>query len=227
MVFDWATKGEDYTGTLSIKTMGVANGQATEVATNNATVTLVDVSGTQGTITEAQQGPTTQVNRSDAAASNAYVLPWKADHAVMTRLGAAQDIFVTTNLNGCAVFVGGDAADPVVMHVNSGAAILGKGEPEYNPAQPMNEAAAQMTAFQQSWKMPMWDAIYQALASRLQGMGRLPNSNVALLVPGQYLSAGTGSAAVFGRRDGGTWRFFWNANGRTTQFWPEPARSSR
>lgn len=219
MTFDWATKGADYTGALSIKTMGVPNGQATQVATNNATVALVDMSGLQGAITEASQGSTRQVNRNGSAAPNAYVLPWKVDHAVMTRLSAEQDIFVTPDLNGCAVFVGGDAASPIVMHVNSQAAILDQGEPAVVPGQPMDQLAAQMNAFKLSWKMPMWDAIYQTIASRLQGMGRLPNSNLELLLPGQYLSAGTGSAAVFGHRDGGTWRFFWNVNGRTTRFW--------
>ena len=220
MPFDWATKGADFTGALSIKTMGiVAAGQAARIATNNAAVALVDMQATQGSIAESVLGGVTQVNRNDPAAANAYVLPWKVDHAAMTRLSSDRDIFVTPDLNGCAVFVSGDRASPTVVHVNSQATILDQGEPEYSADVPQDQLAAQMNAFKLSYKMPMWDAIYQALAIRLVGMGRLPRENLELLLPGTYLSAGTGAAAVFGRREGGTWSFFWNANRRTTRFW--------
>lgn len=220
MPFEWATRGADFTGALSIKSMGVAGGAGgTEIVTNNAVVRLVDVVGRQGAITESVRGGRTEVNKNDPAASNAFVLPWAANHAVMTGLSGAQDIFVTPDLNGCAVFVAGNPASPTVVHVNSQAEILDKGEPAFSPTASLSQLTTQMNVFKLSYKRPMWDALYLALASKLIELGRLPRDNLQLLLPGQYLNADVGSAAVFGHRQGGNWAFFWNVNGRTTRFW--------
>ena len=232
MAFDWATQGAQFTGTLKIGSMGAVGNNSPvsqDIVTNNATVKFVDNLGQQAQLAEASSGGRVQVSKAGDSPANAYVLPWTSNYASKTRLAAASTMFVTPDLNGCAIFVSGELAGPTVVHINSKADILDKGEPPFLPlgkgatTKEINSAAAaygrEMNAFKTSYKNPMWDALYQAMAIKLVGAGLIPKDNLKLWLPTDYLGPDVTTAAVFGTFNG-TWSFFCNVNGKTTKFWP-------
>lgn len=227
MAFDWATQGALYTGNLSIKGsngLGRVGGNAPasrRIDTNNASIIYVDLGAMPRQIGETVTARETAV---DAAASgtgtaNAYVLPWEAGFAARTKLAQAQSMFITPNLNGCAVFIGGPLTGPTVIHANCQPDLINEGMPQYTPRMDPLIYGARLDAFGNSWRLPIWSDIYVTIASQLLALGLLPDENMGMLLPRDYLGD-AGSASVFGARGGGGWAFHVNANRRTRCFWP-------
>lgn len=224
MAFDWETQKERYTGRLTIKTMGQPGQNAPsspQIESNYANVTYVDVGSLEGTISEAVLPSETSVSKvSGSGGDNAYILPWRVNYACRTRLAQSQTRFVTPNLNGCAVMVAGTQLNPIVIHANCQPDIVDEGVPTMQETESISAYNARMAHFYMNYKLPVWSDIYLALASKMVAKGYLPDANLGILYPKDYLSPSVGFAAVFGARTGGNWGFYVNIAGRTRKFWP-------
>lgn len=224
MAFDWATQGASFSGKLTIKTMGAAADSSIvweDIVSNHATLKFALRSNNEGVITENVLPTETTVSLSPSGGSaNAHTLPWQVGYAPMIKLGPKHAIFVTPNLNGCAIFVGGDAASPSVIHANCQPDIADQGVPTYTSGDDPIVFGARVNEFYQRWKLPIWSDVYVALASKLLAGNKIPSANFQMLLPRDYLAGGASYASVFGSRASGSWRLFVNVQGKTRQFWP-------
>ncbi len=212
MAFEWAKRRDGWNKKLKLVGLGSVGGNApaNETLTSlDVTINIIKLLTNEGALSEQDLPTECTVTKSGDGPGNAYILPWKATSAVVTQLGGKHEIFVTSQLNGCAVFVGGDATSPIVIHANA--------QPEY-ASQGMPEAFDKIPAFDAEVRLPRWDSFYGAVAQQMATTGHLPTVNVGTLLPGQYMKSG--DAAVFGVRDGGNWKFYYNSNKSNTQFWP-------
>ena len=192
MAFDWASQKEGWGGKLKMVGLGTVGGNAPANETIESlgeTINVIQHIANEGCIEERRAGPEFTVSAS-AGSGNAYVLPWKANSAVSTQLGQSYEIFVTSQLNGCAVFVGGEPAAPIVFHANA--------QPGYT-SDGMPDSPSAIRKFDVETRLPRWDSYYGAVAQKLSTIGRLPTKNVGTLLPGQYME--NGDAAVFGVRE--------------------------
>jgi hypothetical protein len=223
VAFDWASQKANFAGNLVVKNLGDPGNNApasSTISLGGHSITFVNVSGRQGLIAETVLVNETTVTLTSAGlvGANAYILPWREDYAVKTVLGSAQDMFVTPQLNGCAIIVSGPVTGPTVVHVNAQPDSISEGMPAYNP----NKASSSMAAinkFTVETKYPRWGAVYGSLGMKLGEEGLIPSANIDALVPAVYGSRG-GTTSVFGVRSAGNWSFYWNNQKKTTQFWP-------
>ncbi|MEM8717101.1 MAG: hypothetical protein AAGE92_15235 [Cyanobacteria bacterium P01_G01_bin.4] len=216
MTFDWANQKDAWQGKLKVVGLGQPAGNAPgseQIESLGVTLQLIDVMGQSGAVQDRDLPSECTVSVKSEGDDNAYVLPWKASSATITSLGGSHEVFVTSQLNGCAIFIGGDSGTPTVIHANA------QPEDYTNAGEP--ESFDQIREFAVNTRLPRWDSYYGAVAQKLATTGHLPTTNAGTLLPGDYMK--NGDAAVFGVKDGGSWEFFVNSGNSTTKFWPAAA----
>lgn len=222
MAYAWETQKGNYTARLNIKTLGSPGGNSPatkQIKTNHATLTFVDVLSKEVALAETVTAKETAVSLSNAVGgADAYGLPWASNHAVKIKLGATQPRFVTPNLNGCAVFIGGALAGPVVIHANiAPAGVIEAKNPGYSDLAAFNKWVTE-------YKQPMWTDVYRTVLAQLTVNGDLPGESMVSLFPTDYLSDGVMHGCVWGTRGSGGWAIYVTevgaANSKTRKIWP-------
>jgi hypothetical protein len=215
MSFAWASQKHNYTGRLQVNSWGNVGNNAPasrQIATNHTTITYVDCGVLDLRFKETMQGNASVLTQSSSGnfftqGTAFYCVPWQAGYAARTQIGTLRSRFVTPKLNGCAVFIGGTRASPVVVHANAQATAL------LTPAMGDDH-----TYFR------LWDDVYTSLASKLVSLQLVPSAGFGALMPSDYMKPGVSGAGVFGVRDGSDWSFYVTENGvatgSTRRFWP-------
>lgn len=171
--------------------------------------TVINYSGTEGVAAEAYADapPSYSITGNvGASGANAYLLPWGANKICYTKIAQAHSLFLTHAMNGCGVIIGGDRANPTIVHANA-----------YDTENLDNlegEAKAQKRC-----------EIYATFIDYLQTQGVLGDGEVATWYPGaDYKGAKSG---VYGVRKSATWIFYGHANlgskAVTKVIWPADA----
>ena len=152
-----------------------------------------------------------------------YWLPWNDDKAFQMTVGDRYEVFITAKINSCGIIIGGPEGSPVVIHANAMARIS---DPPSTFGLAPNLAAS-ISREHQSNVNNEYKLAYGNLAAKLISDGVFGGGkpNVFVLDPEYYLSAKSGSAGVFGVRNGGTWKFYVNIHctgniGKTIEIWP-------
>ena len=216
MAFTWATKKEKYTGRLQVNSAGRVGNNAPhsiEIGTDKGSITSVDCGVMDMAWQETMQGNKSAVSTYTKCknvwfnwGTNFYSLPWEAGYAARSQLGTLRTRFVTPSVNGCAIFVSGTRANPVIVHANSQPDML----------IPFSE------------NLPLYfrvlGDVYTVIASKLVNLGYMSDTNFGTLMPADYMYEGAAGASVFGVRDGADWSFYVTVNGpavgTTRRFWP-------
>jgi hypothetical protein len=209
MALDWATKKTTFTNKLKVSSFGrvgnITSG-VDAITTNHTKITYVDCGAKEVGIAENVLGPTCSVSMSDGG-TKIWGLPWEKSFAGRTQLGAGgSSIFLTPSLNGCCVMISGTTVQPVVVHAN---------------CQPT--ALLTPVSDNQPLYFRLWSDVYVTVASQLVAKGHIPDTNLELLQPTDYMLAGVSDASVFGVRSGGNWSFYVvvnrTAGGTTRKIW--------
>jgi hypothetical protein len=196
---------------LKVQSLGRVGSNAPHslaIKTNHATLTYVDCGKPTATVTENVMGSMATVSRSgdDKGAGNIYGLPWEAKYAARCELGSDHTRFVTPSLNGCAIFISGTQAKPVVVHANCQSETL---------LEPLSSQPPKYYA--------MWSDVYVTVLSQLVAKKLIPDKGMVTLLPKDYMVKGVASAAVFGVLDASKWSFYVTVNktsGETKRIWP-------
>ncbi len=134
-----------------------------------------------------------------------FYLPWATNevHAVKLSEIEGVDFFVTAQLNGCCVFVNGDAKSPVVMHAN-----VQNDELALN--QEKDESYEDFSLRVWKRKMQVWNKLYYSLGTRLIDSFWLDGkATTSAFEPMVYQSKMAETARVFGVKRDGAWSFYY------------------
>lgn len=146
----------------------------------------------------------TETVQDGASSVGGYYLGWKADEAHLMTLPAIgpNDWFFTAKMNGCCVYVGGDAGTPTVIHANTASDKLE--DIEFENGTPIEEKMRLLADHQQA----LYRKIYAKLAQKFQEHGHLTGNNISVFDPPNYRLLNGYEAYVFGRRKNGNWTFY-------------------
>jgi hypothetical protein len=215
MAFNWATQKQNYRGRLQVNSAGLVRNNAPRsirIESTHGSVTYVDCGVLDLSWQETMQGNKSVISIYQQAGwfnwgTSFYSLPWQSGYAARTQLGTLRNRFLTPSVNGCAVFVCGTRANPVVVHINSQPTDL---------LAPYREDL--LTYFR------LLGDVYTVYASKLVAQNLVPAENLGMLMPADYMYEGAAGASVFGVRDGADWSFYYTVNGTATgttrRFWP-------
>jgi len=208
MAFDWSTKTTAFAGKLKVSSFGRVGTitPSTEIKTDHTKITYIDCGATQIGVKETVLGPTCSV-AADVSGSQIWGLPWETSYAARTKLGGGGPaVFLTPSLNGCCVMIGGTVMEPVVVHANC------------QPTELLTPVAGDEPTY-----FRLWSDVYVTVASQLVAKMYLPDTDLELLQPTDYMLAGVSEASVFGVRTGSRWAFYVVVNraagGQTRKIW--------
>lgn len=141
-----------------------------------------------------------------SSGANAYLLPWGANKICFTKIAQAHDLFLTHAMNGCGVIIGGDRANPTIVHANA------------FDTENLDDLVGEAKAAKRC-------EIYGTFVTYLRQQGILDDGSIATWYPGtDYQGAKSG---VFGVRKSASWIFYGHANlgskAVTKVIWPADA----
>ncbi len=209
MAFDFFTSTTGFTDKLKVSSfgrVGIISSTSEVLTTNHTTITYVDCGAKALTVSETKLGTTCSVS-SGGSGLSVWALPWEKSFAGRTKLGAGGDPrFLTPSLNGCCVIIGGTRMEPVVVHANC------------QPADLLTPVMDQPAMY-----FRLWSDVYVTVASQLVSKGYVPDDNLTLFQPTDYMLPGVSEASVFGVRNAGNWSFHAvvnrSAGGTTRKIW--------
>jgi len=157
---------------------------------------------TEGSVTIRDVGQLVLIDGTAGSVNqNCYMLPWATDSVCMIELQSQHRLFITANLDGCAIFIAGGRCNPTICHANIQ---MGEVDSSSNLVSRNNTRRG----------------YYATIVQELERRG-LDAANRISWLPGDY----SGKCAVFGIRGGDMrWTFYANdasvSGGVTTQIWP-------
>ncbi len=174
------------------------------------TYPIVDCSSSKGLIEDEKNKITNENNLTGTvnAEGDSWILPWGINQVCWLKLSKGPVKFLTAQLSGCGVLIGGDRGSPVVVHANE------SGE---NLSQTIHKDGLAMAAK----KREIYDGLIQPLTEEIKGF---TSDYVATWYPGtNYM----GHGAVFGVYANSTWKIYGHAchgnQSTTEQIWPKDA----